>query len=376
MSPASPRKAKGASRFSGRARVLPRALVRRFLRMQRRVRPVAPRRILIAHHLLAGDVLMLTPLLAKLRERHADADIAITVRRAVAPLFSGRPYGARALVYEPREAATLDALFDEPGFDLAFVPGDNRYCWLAAAAGARWIVAFAGDRPGYKSWPADELRAYRGTPAAWGDMVAELAEGAPPAAYRPRDWPAPACAPFDAPAGRYAVLHVEASTPLKHWEEPKWLALAELLSAKKIQPVWSAGPDGSGLLHRIDPAGRFTALGHRLDLAQLWHLISGAALLVCPDTSVMHIGHLTGVPTVALFGPSSAQLFGAGEFWRQIPSRAVTIGDFPCRDQNRLFKREIAWLRRCQRTPAECPAPRCMHAIGIEAVAQAAFGLL
>ena len=38
--------------------------------------------------------------------------------------------------------ATLDALFDEPGFDLAIVPGDNRYSWLAAAAGARWIVAF------------------------------------------------------------------------------------------------------------------------------------------------------------------------------------------------------------------------------------------
>ena len=357
-------------------RVLPRALARRFLRMQRRERPAAPRRILVAHHLLAGDVLMLTPLLAKLRERHADADIVITARRAVAPLFSGQPYGARALVYEPREAATLDALFAEPGFDLAFVPGDNRYTWLAAAAGARWIVAFSGDRPGYKSWPADELRDYDATPAAWGDMVAKLAGGAPPAAYRPSDWPAPACAPFEAPAARYAVLHVEASTPLKHWEDAKWFSLAELLSKNGIQPVWSAGQAGNELLHRIDPAGRFTALGHRLDLAQLWHLVAGAALLVCLDTSVMHLGRLTGTPTVALFGPSSAQLFGAGEFWRQVPWRAVSVENFPCRDQQRLFKREIAWVRRCQRTLAECPSPRCMHAIGIEDVAQAALGML
>ena len=363
-------------RLGGRLRVLPRALARRFLRMQRRERPAAPRRILIAHHLLAGDVLMLTPLLAKLRERHSDADIVILVRRAVAPLFSGRPYGARALVYEPREAATLDALFGEPGFDLAFVPGDNRYSWLAAAAGARWIVAFSGDRPGYKSWPADELRAYSGTPAAWGDMVAGLAEGAPPTAYRSRDWPAPACAPFDAPAGRYAVLHVEASTPLKQWDEAKWFSLAEFLFENKIQPIWSAGPAGSALLHRIDPAGRFPALGHQLDLAQLWHLVVGAALLVCPDTSVMHIGRLTGTPTVALFGPSSAQLYGAGEFWRQIPYRAVTIENFPCRDQHRLFKRDIGWIQRCQRTPAECPAPRCMQAIGVEAVAQAALEIV
>ena len=376
MSPAPPKQGKGASRFAGRMRVLPRAFARRFLRMQRRERPAAPRRVLVAHHLLAGDVLMLTPLLAKLRERHPDADIVVTARRSVAPLFSGRPYGARALVYEPREPATLDALFEEPGFDLAFVPGDNRYSWLAAAAGARWIVAFSGDRPGYKSWPADELRAYGAAPAAWGDMVAGLAGGAPPAAYRTGDWPAPACAPFEAPPARYAVLHVEASTPLKHWEEAKWFSLAELLAKKGIRPVWSAGPAGSPLLHRIDPSGRFTALGHRLDLAQLWHLVASAALLVCPDTSVMHLGRLTGTPTVALFGPSSAQLFGAGDFWRQVPYRAVTIENFPCRDQQRLFKREIAWVRRCQRTLAECPAPRCMHAIGVEAVAQAALDLL
>ena len=75
------------------------------------------------------------------------------------------------------------------------------------------------------------------------------------------------------------------------------------------------------------------------------------------------------------FGPSSAQLFGPGEFLRQAPYRAVTIEDFPCRDQHRLFKREITWIRRCQRTLAECPAPRCMHAIDVETVARAAFDL-
>jgi ADP-heptose:LPS heptosyltransferase len=367
---------RSASRTGGRLRVLPRALARRFVRMQRRVPPVAPRRILVAHHLLTGDVLMLTPLLAKLRQQHPDADIALTVRRSVAPLYSGRPYGVRTLVYEPRERATLAAIFNEPGFDLACVPGDNRYSWLAAAAGARWIVAFAGDRPRYKSWPVDEERAYPDSPAAWGDMTAALADGPPPRAYRPADWPAPACAAFDAPARRYAVLHVEASTPLKHWEEAKWLELARALAARGLTPIWSAGPHGAPLIQGIDPKGHHLALGHRLDLAQLWHLVAGAALLVTLDTSVMHLGRLTGTPTVALFGPSSAALFGPGEFFRNMPCRAVTIEDFPCRDQNRLFKREITWVRRCQRTTAECPAPRCMHAIEVEAVVRAAAELV
>jgi hypothetical protein len=78
---------------------------------------------------------------------------------------------------------------------------------------------------------------------------------------------------------------------------------------------------------------------------------------------------------VALFGPSSAVLFGAGEFWRAVPYRAVSLADFPCRDQRTLFKREITWIRRCQRTLVQCPAPRCMHGITVDEVLRAAAEL-
>ena len=78
-------------RLASRLRVVPRALAHRFLSLQRRERPPAPRRILVAHHLLTGDVLMLTPLLAKLRERYPGTDIVLAVRRAIAPLYSSRP---------------------------------------------------------------------------------------------------------------------------------------------------------------------------------------------------------------------------------------------------------------------------------------------
>jgi len=49
----------------------------------------------------------------------------------------------------------------------------------------------------------------------------------------------------------------------------------------------------------------------------------------------------------------------------------VTVDPFPCRDQRVLFRREIEWVRRCGRSTAECAEPRCMHAIGIEAVVAA-----
>lgn len=329
------------SRLAGRLRVLPRAILRQF--GGRRTKPASPRRILVAHHLLPGDVLMITPLLAKLHERYPEADIAMTVRRSLAALYAGKPFGTRAIAFDPRDAQTLDHVFEPPGYDLACVPGDNRHAWLAAAAGARWIVAFDGDLPGYKSWPVDELRPLRKSPAAWGDLVADLVEGPPPRPHRAGDWPLPPCVPFALPQGRYAVLHVEASTSIKHWADEHWRTLAASLSGAGIPVVWSAGPHGEPYLDRLDPGKRHTALGHKLDLAQLWHLVSRASLLVCPDTSVMHIGRLTGTPTIALFGPSSPALYGPGEFLAGMPYRAFTFGDFPARDRRTLFKRELPW---------------------------------
>jgi len=365
-----------ASRAAGRLRVAPRALARRFLRMQRRERPAAPRRILVAHHLLLGDTLMLTPLLAKLRMLHRDAEIVMTVQRTIAPLYAGRPYGVEAIAYEPRDSRTLDALLDGGGFDLAIVPGDNRYAWLAAAAGARWIVAHDGDRPGFKSWPVDERKPFPRLPTAWGDAVAQLADGPPPQAYRPTDWPAPHWAPFHAPAGDYCVIHVGAGTPLRRWSPERWLAVAEELARRGMEVVWSAGRGEESEVGAADSLGRFRSYAGKLDLPQLWHLVKGARLFLSGDTGVAHLGRVVGTPAVTLYGPGSPRLFGPGEFWRDSPCRTVATDPFPCRDQRVIFKREIEWVRRCQRTLAECPAPRCLHSIGITDVTRAAQELL
>src|SRR6476659_1579035 len=200
---------KRPSRFAGRATTVARALL---LRRRARAFPDDPRRILVAHHLLLGDTLMLTPLLKKLRTLHPAADIAMTVPVPIAPLYATRPYGVRALPFDPRDSAS--ALYDEAPFDIALVPGDNRYAWLAAAMRARFIVAFAGDRPPAKSWPVDALIPYPRQPAAWGDLVAQLIDGPPPEPYRRDEWQAPPHTDFELPPQPYAVLHVGASTPL------------------------------------------------------------------------------------------------------------------------------------------------------------------
>jgi len=360
-----------ASRLPSRLWVFGHAL-RRMLRGYGKRRPPARvARVLIAHHLLLGDTLTLAPLLAKLRCNYPDADIVMTTPKALAPLYEGRPYAVQVAPYDPADFGTLRALGRTSGFDLALVPADNRYSWLALALDARWIEAYAGDRPAYKNWPVDRLREYRRTPAAWGDLAADLIDGASPPPYHPGQWPAPRARQFARPAGEYAVLHVGASTPLKLWPAQNWRLLARDLAARGLGVVWSAGLDEQHIVAAIDPQGEFHSYAGALDLPQLWALLAGARILVCPDTGVAHLGRIVGTPTVALFGPGSHLLSGAGEFWRASPYWAVTVEHFPCRDQDLVFKRALPWLERCYRSSHECKENRCMKAIGMSMVASA-----
>ena len=360
-------------RFNTRALVVSRALARAFTR--RAGAGGEPRRVLVAHNLLLGDTIMLTPLLAKLRARYPACEITLLAAPAFVPLYAGRPYGVRALPFSPARSATTRALLEETAFDLAFVVGDNRYSWLAAALRARRIVAHAGDRPASKSWFVDESRPYAADPRAWGDMVADLldAEDAPP--YAPGDWPAPPAREFERPPSPYAVLHVGASTPLKQWPPERWRALAHALRADGLRIVWSAGTGEEAVVQACDPDREFPSLAGKLDLAQLWHLLRGADLLVAPDTGVAHLGRATGAPTVSIFGPGSHVVCAPGRFWRDMPWAAVVQDPFPCRDQRLLFRREVPWVRRCTRSTAECAEPRCMQAIAVEAVLEAARGV-
>ena len=50
-----------------------------------------PRRILLPHHSLLGDTILVTACVAKLRERYPAAEIVHVMPSAFAPLFSRRP---------------------------------------------------------------------------------------------------------------------------------------------------------------------------------------------------------------------------------------------------------------------------------------------
>jgi ADP-heptose:LPS heptosyltransferase len=325
---------------------------------------------------MIGDALLLTPLLAKLQGSYPTAEILFIVSALTAPLYSMRPYGVSVMIYRPGDHSSFRALQRQGGFDLAIVPGDSRYAWFAKAVGARWTVGFSGDNSFRKTWMLDESHPYSPKAATWGEMAGALVAGPTPAPYRPQDWHVSDCNFFKMPQKPYCVLHVGASTALKRWKPDRWRYIADVLSGSGYRIVWSGGPGEQALVDEVDPTQKHISFAGKLDLLQVWHLLANASLLLCPDTSVAHMGRLVNTPTVVLFGPGSPDVCGPGVFWSNSPYRAVRAADFSCRDQNRLFGRSAEWLKRCGRSLQACRNPgACMDVIQVGDVINAIEGL-
>jgi prenyltransferase beta subunit len=85
---------------------------------------------------------------------------------------------------------------------------------------------------------------------------------------------------------------------------------------------------------------------------------------------------------VTLFGPGSELLCGVGQSWQNRPYIGV-IKEITCRNQKKLFRREIDWVKRCGRLVGsfgkengQCDAADCMIAITTEEVISACDRLI
>lgn len=273
-------------RARNRLRAAAGATLAALTRRKPRARPGNPEKILVLHELLLGDTLMLAPLLARLRQRYPAAQLFVTVKPEYAVLFAGRPYGAQALVFSERAPRALRQLAAARGADLVVLPGENRHALFARALRARWVVGLAASRQRLKDRAVDELVDLPSTPMSLAGIFASLAGASSDIRYRAGEWPAPHCAPFERPVSPYAVLHVGAGSPLRLWQPEKWRSLAGDLTARGMNVVWSAGPGEAALVKAIDPDGGCGSSVGPLDLAQLWHLLAGAKLLVALDSGV------------------------------------------------------------------------------------------
>jgi heptosyltransferase-3 len=111
------------------------------------------------------------------------------------------------------------------------------------------------------------------------------------------------------PSGGHRIaIHPGASVSYKLWPEDYFVSLVSELEALGYEVVWvGAGSLDQGIIDRVMarlPNSRASSLCNELDFVELVALYQQCACFIGSDSGPMHLAAATGIPVLALFGPS------------------------------------------------------------------------
>jgi heptosyltransferase-2 len=267
-----------------------------------------------------GDVVLTTPLLGVLAERHGPVDVVTTP--AAAPLLETHPAVRQVIPYDKRGRDRgltgilgLARRIAGARYDIAYLP--HRSLRSAALA----FLARVPSRVGFDDgWPLLYTETRR-RPRTGHEIDRLLGlVGAPAGAHPPTLHPLPEdervveqCLTNAGIAGDFVAL-----APGSIWGSKRWPYYEELASqlAEHLAIVVVGGLEDAALGRSIAEAvrgtgGRVLDACGRLTLLQSAALIGRARLLVTNDSAPLHLASALGTRVVALFGPTVPE-FGFG----------------------------------------------------------------
>jgi heptosyltransferase-2 len=333
------------------------------LMSERTARPSNRPTALVIQTAFLGDVVLTTPLLSVLAERHGPVDVVTTP--AAAELLEGHPAVAEVVPYDKRGTARGWRSFRRLGSELrsrrysrVYLPHRSlRSAALAIWSGARERIGFA-DSPVAWSYTRPVARLTVGHEVERLLALAAPLDTEPPPvslAIGARDLDA-----ADAWLGANNVgTRFTAIAPGSVWATKRWPYYAELAAALDGAVVIVGGKEDAPLAQHIvaRSGGKAVSAAGALSLRQSAAVIRRAGCLVTNDSAPLHLATAVGTPIVALFGPTVPE-FGFG------PRRSgdVVLGhpELPCRPCSR-------------HGPQRCPLGhhRCMRELSVESVIRA-----
>ena len=293
-------------------------------------------KILIIKYGALGDIIMATPVIRRVLDHHAGADIWLLTEPAFVPLFEGwKNLSIRAL---PRKGPgawwqTLVWIRSQAFDRLIDLQSSDRSGLLCALSG---VPDRAGNHPRfpYHRHPAER---YRGQCHAFERLNQILRACDIEPAHAAPFLPAPAAVQDRvhrwitdqglAPYG-LVLLHAGASRrhPQKRW--PGFAGLAAELSRQGYMPVWIGGPDDRELNRELAQVAGVDA-GELFSILDLAELGRHARFAVTNDSAPMHILSGAGIPVYGLFGPTDwRRTHALGQEQRVIAMQAGTEGSF------------------------------------------------
>jgi heptosyltransferase-2 len=324
-----------------------------------------PGPVLVIQTAFLGDVVLTTPLLARLAARFGPVDVVTTP--AAAELIETHPAVRRVIRYDKRGAdrgiggfRRLAERLADARYAAAFLPHRS---WRSAALA---FAAHIPERTGFADSPAALLYTQRVSRSRSGhesDRLLALAGDRRIAARRPTVSLALTDADRAAASAWLAERRITAPfvavAPGSIWGTKRWPGYAELVSRLE-RPVVVLGSTADGDL-AAEVAGAAPGRAHSaaggLSLRESAAIIERASLLVTNDSAPLHLATGVGTPVVAVFGPTTpSQGFG------------------PLGSASRVVQEAGLWCRPCSpHGPATCPLGHhaCMQSIAVDRVLSA-----
>jgi len=289
---------------------------------------VTPARLLIIHTAYLGDTVFTSALVQSLSRKWPQAEIDLCVAprgRDVALAIPGVNF---VHVFDKRGAdrglsglLRMAARLATRQYPLAILPHRSLRTALLA-----WLAKIP-ERVGFADAPASLLYTarVRARSRIFLEQEAELARhfGAEPSAMALaplREWTSHAAAIAFPGQEKLAAICLGSEWETKIWPAPRVKGLVRLLSRKGLRPVLVGGPKERELAREVGAAGGcIDTTGN--SVGEALGILSLSSIVVGGDTGLTHAGRALGIPTVALFGPTSpsVHLFGPRE-------RAVSLG--------------------------------------------------
>jgi heptosyltransferase-3 len=280
-------------------------------------------RILVIALRRLGDVLLTTPLIRSLKRAYPNATIDALVFSGTEGVLAGNPDLKSVLTVpaRPHLGETLALLKQiAKRYDLALsTQTGDRPTTLAVIAGRQsaGLVEGEGLASAAKRFLLSRSRAADRERHRVRDIL-QLAELLDIPAVAELVGPVGPLRPGLVPLQSYAVLHAAPMFIYKRWTIDGWRKLSAALRERGLPVVVTGAASDRSYLDEVWPGDGsgchgshdVVRLDGRLDWPELAGVIGAARVYVGPDTAITHLAAASGVPTVALYGPTDPRIWG------------------------------------------------------------------
>jgi len=287
-----------------------------------------PKNILIISMRYLGDVLLTTPLIHSLAKAHPNAKISVLVYSNTTGILEGNP-DIDEIISTPQRPKFADyktlikQIFRKFDLSISCQAGDRRFVYALLSASTR--VAFVPQRNEKGWWKRYLVHGWTEAETHSKHTVLELLKLSTllqvPSCYALVPPQSPETQPSAVEKSlpdKYAVFHIHPQWKFKRWTTSGWIEIANYLISQSITPVFSGSPAKEEIeyinsIKKHLPANSINIAG-KVSLSELTKIISQSQLFIGPDTGITHLAAATGIPVIALFGPTNPLIWGPWPF--------------------------------------------------------------